>query len=232
MGAVTQGEERFDRWWNTAGDWVEAPNVRRGGESGVQRLQLPDGTLAYVKRQVGHLYRSLRHPLGRPTALRERDALIAFRELGIQVPELLFCDAQHAQGGWRALLVSAALEGYQDLDHWYAEGGGKALSEAEHERFLATLGEVLARMHRHRWQHGCLYPKHIFVAERAGPQGKEFSVALLDLEKCRQRLGIDTAARRDMLQLRRHSSWSAAQWRTLLYVYQQALGRKIRGLEP
>ncbi len=45
MGAVTQGEERFDRWWNTAGDWVEAPNVRRGGESGVQRLQLPDGTL-------------------------------------------------------------------------------------------------------------------------------------------------------------------------------------------
>ena len=72
MGAVTQGEERFDRWWNTAGDWVEAPNVRRGGESGVQRLQLPDGTLAYVKRQVGHLYRSLRHPLGRPTALRER----------------------------------------------------------------------------------------------------------------------------------------------------------------
>ncbi|APQ13456.1 lipopolysaccharide kinase InaA family protein [Pseudomonas rhizoryzae] len=231
MGAMTQGDKGFDRWWNTAGDWVEAPNVRRGGESGVQRLRLPDGTLAYVKRQVGHLYRSLRHPLGRPTALRERDALLAFRELGIQVPDLLFCDARQAEGGWRALLVSAALEGYQDLDHWYAEGGGSQLSEAEHERFLATLAGVLARMHRHRWQHGCLYPKHIFVAERQGTEGKEFDVALLDLEKCRQRISLDTAARRDMLQLRRHSSWNAAQWRTLIYVYQHALGRKIRGLE-
>ena len=32
----------FQRWWNTQGEWVEEPNQRRAGESGVQRIRLRD----------------------------------------------------------------------------------------------------------------------------------------------------------------------------------------------
>ena len=70
-------EDRFDYFWSQRGEWVEEPNVRRGGESGVQRIHASGGQLLYAKRQVGHFYRSLRYPFGRPTVLRERDALLA-----------------------------------------------------------------------------------------------------------------------------------------------------------
>ena len=44
----------FDYWWERQGRWVEPPNLRRGGESGVQVLQQSDPTqpLLYCKRQV------------------------------------------------------------------------------------------------------------------------------------------------------------------------------------
>ena len=31
-------EDRFEFYWNQKGEWVEEPNQRRGGESGVQRI--------------------------------------------------------------------------------------------------------------------------------------------------------------------------------------------------
>ena len=66
-------QQAFQHWWQKNGDWVEEPNVRRGGESGVQRLLDQSGVL-YAKKQVGHIYRSLLYPQGRPTVLRERRA--------------------------------------------------------------------------------------------------------------------------------------------------------------
>jgi len=67
----TATENRFEFYWQQQGEWVEEPNQRRGGESGVQRIHEANGRLLYVKRQVGHTYRSWRYPLGRPTVLRE-----------------------------------------------------------------------------------------------------------------------------------------------------------------
>ena len=74
----------FDRWWHSPGEWVEPANQRRGGESGVCLLQHWDTNRPrlYCKRQSGHLYRSLRHPLGRPTILRE---LQAYRALALSL---------------------------------------------------------------------------------------------------------------------------------------------------
>jgi len=34
------GPSGFDHYWGTKGEWVEEPNRRRGGESGVQRVFL------------------------------------------------------------------------------------------------------------------------------------------------------------------------------------------------
>ncbi|HEY6611679.1 MAG TPA: lipopolysaccharide kinase InaA family protein, partial [Pseudomonas sp.] len=67
-------EQAFDRWLAEPGEWVEAPNERRGGMSGVQRVRSGDGRLLYRKQQVDHGYRDWRHPLGEPTVLREERA--------------------------------------------------------------------------------------------------------------------------------------------------------------
>ncbi|MGL4316498.1 MAG: lipopolysaccharide kinase InaA family protein [Pseudomonas sp.] len=218
---------QFEQWWRLQGEWVEAPNQRRGGESGVQRLRGDNGKLLYIKRQVGHLYRDWRHPFGRPTVLRERDALLGLSRLGVGVPQLVYCAADYsASTGWRALLVSEALDGFQDIVSWYDQDGREQCTAAEHERLLQCIGATLARMHRGRWQHGCLYPKHVFVrVSEAGPE-----VALLDLEKCRRRLSRQQAARHDLRQLRRHSSWNDAEWQQLIYGYEQVFGGTIKGL--
>lgn len=227
FGPVSKMTGQFEQWWQRQGEWVEAPNQRRGGESGVQRLREADGSLLYAKRQVGHLYRDLLHPFGRPTVLRERDALLGLSRLGVRVPQLVYCDVRHsAEQGWRGLLVTKALDGFVDIDSWYAQGGLEQCGEPLHQQLLQQIGAMLARMNQGRWQHGCLYSKHVFV--KVDAQGVE--VALLDLEKSRQRLSRQQAARHDLRQLKRHSSWNDAQWQQLIYGYQQVFGGTIKGL--
>ena len=222
-----QDVDRFEHFWNQRGEWVEEPNERRGGQSGVQRIVSAHGRLLYAKRQIGHLYRSWLYPFGRPTVMRERDALNGLRMLDVGVPELVFCGAQQDQHHqWQGLLVTAALEGYVDIEQWYAAGERERHGEEVHERLLKQLAGNLARMHNGRWQHGCLYAKHIFVRV----VDEQVDVALLDLEKARQRLNRTRAARHDMQQLRRHSSWSGADWQKLSYFYEAAFGSAIKGL--
>ncbi|AZD62651.1 InaA protein [Pseudomonas chlororaphis subsp. aurantiaca] len=226
-GMEVAAADRFDYFWNQQGEWVEEPNQRRGGESGVQRLPGTDGRVLYAKRQVGHIYRSWLHPFGRPTVLREQDALKGLSQLNVEVPHLVFCGAQRdSQGQWRALLVTEALDGFVEIDHWYAAGERERHGEALHERVLKELAATLARMHRGRWQHGCLYSKHVFVRVMGEGEAAKVDIALLDFEKCRQRLTAKRAAAHDMKQLRRHSSWSTTDWDKLNYF----IGRRLAAL--
>ncbi|QPL30697.1 lipopolysaccharide kinase InaA family protein [Pseudomonas fragi] len=229
--APSATDDPFEFYWNQQGEWVEEPNQRRGGESGVQRIHDADGRLLYVKRQVGHTYRSWRYPLGRPTVLREQDALLALSRLAVGVPELVYCGAQQAPDKqWRALLVTVGLEGFVEIDNWYAAGERERHGEAVHDRVLEAIGQTLARMHLGRWQHGCLYAKHVFVRVTGQGVGAVIDVALLDLEKSRQRLTAQKAASHDLKQLRRHSSWSATEWDRLIYFYKTVFGSAIKGL--
>lgn len=218
---------QFDLWWQRQGEWVEAPNRRRGGESGVQRLQHVSAELLYAKRQVNHLYRSLVHPFGRPTVLRERKAMLGLSKLGVRVPRLVYCGVHYQAGeGWRAILISEALHGFDDIASWYGQGGRERISAAQHDQLLQQIGAMLARMHLGRWQHGCLYAKHVFVRV----QGDALDVALLDLEKSRRRLTRKGAALHDMRQLRRHSPWTDAEWKQILCGYQQVFGGRFKAL--
>ncbi|MDO7901775.1 lipopolysaccharide kinase InaA family protein [Pseudomonas sp. K1(2024)] len=231
MATVRDQTSRFDYYWQQQGEWVEAPNQRRGGESGVQRLDDGSGHLLYAKRQVGHIYRSLLHPFGRPTVLRELDALTSFEQLGVRVPRIVFAGAERdADQQWRALLVSEALDGFVDLDTWHAEGARERYPQVLHERMLEELAANLARMHLGHWQHGCLYGKHVFVKVIGEDDQMRAEVALLDLEKCRRRISCQRAAYNDLRQLRRHSSLNSAEFETLLYFYQSAFGSAVKGL--
>lgn len=225
-------KDRFAYFWNTKGDWVEEPNVRRGGESGVQRVVSENGRLLYVKRQVGHIYRSWLHPFGRPTVLRERDALEGLRQLNVNVPRMVFCGAERDEKKeWRALLVTASLDGFDEFENWLKAGGRELHGEGVYEQMLKELAINLARMHKGRWQHSCIYIKHVFVRVVGEGSNARPEVALLDLEKCRRRLTAYGAAQHDMKQLRRHSSFQPADWKKLVYFYETAFGSSIKGLD-
>lgn len=224
--------DRFNYFWSQRGEWVEEPNVRRGGESGVQRVFTENGRLIYIKRQTGHIYRSWLHPFGRPTVLRERDALEGLRQLQVSVPKMIFSGAQRDEKNeWQALLVTASLDGFEEIEKWYEAGGRERHGEVVHDQILAELAQNLARMHLGRWQHSCLYIKHVFVRVVGEGETARGEVALLDLEKCRRRWTAYGAAQHDIKQLRRHSSFKPADWQKFIYLYEAAFGSAIKGLD-
>lgn len=209
----------FDRWWHSPGEWVEPANQRRGGESGVCLLQHWDTSrpLLYCKRQSGHLYHSLRHPLGRPTILRELQAYRALARLGVRTPNIVYCAARKQSGQWQALLVTEALQGFVSLEQWYQEPHAPLLNQ----RMLQRLAVTLARLHLGGWQHGCCYAKHLFIKLRGDG---DVDIALLDLEKSRRRWRTSSAARRDLGQLERHrGAMPEADMGYLRQAYQHAL---------
>ncbi|MFZ2318632.1 MAG: lipopolysaccharide kinase InaA family protein [Pseudomonas sp.] len=219
-------QDAFDQWLALPGEWVEPPNIRRGGESGVKRVLTSSGGVLYCKQQVAHTYYSLRYPLGYPTAMRERDVLQACMALKVTVPKVVYAHCRKVAGVWQALLITEALEGFSSLEECYARGDEQSWGEALHQRVLQELGACIARFNRGRWQHGCLRMKHIFVRV----QGEDVEVALLDLEKSRQRFTVGQAARHDIEQLKRRSSWSASQWQAFIYGYEAAFGSAFKGL--
>jgi hypothetical protein len=212
--------EAFSHWLEVHGDWVEEPNVRRGGVSGVKRIYSDKGQMLYRKQQNGHTFRSLRHPFGYPTVMREREALLACSALGVAVPALIFAACRKAQGQWQALLVTEALDGYKSLEDCYAERHDLAWGEVLHLEIVQEFGRVLGRLNRGRWQHGCLRLKHVFVRVC----GNKPEVALLDLEKSRRRFLASQAARHDLRQVQNRLLMSEPQWRSFIEGYRSTYG--------
>ncbi|WP_439886221.1 lipopolysaccharide kinase InaA family protein [Pseudomonas sp. MBLB4123] len=225
----------FERWWRSSGAWVEPANQRRGGESGVQLLQPrdPGRPLLYCKRQSGHTYRSLLHPLGRPTVLRELRAYRAFARLGVRVPRLVYGAARQHEGRWQALLVTEALPGFVSLEQWYA-APARGQDNPPTTAMLEQLAAMLARLHLAGWQHGCCYPKHLFV--KVTPQADsapQIETAMLDLEKSRRRWRNRDASRHDWRQLWRHRGQiPEADLVYLQQVYARALATPSGALQP
>ncbi|SCW35352.1 MULTISPECIES: lipopolysaccharide kinase InaA family protein [unclassified Pseudomonas] len=205
----------MDLWLQMPGTWVEAPNLRRGGESGVQRVSTSEHQLYYRKQQVEHLYYDWRHPFGYPTAMREYNALLQARKLGVRVPRVVYAGCRKQNKRWLALLVTEALHGYTSLEDCYAQGEHERWGEPLHCEILRRYGSSLARLNAGRWQHGCLYLKHVFIrVDRRG-----IDIALIDMEKARQRISAKRAARHDLRQVKRRSSWTESQWQAFLQGY-------------
>lgn len=208
----------FAYWWDVQGEWVEEPNERREGSSGVQFVAAaePGQASLYIKRQINHCYRSLRHPLGRPTVFREEQAIRAFNQLRVRTPKLIYCDAQKLPDHWRALMVTEELEGFISLDEWYEE---HADTEAAcTPRLLQDIAQMLVTIHQAGWQHSCCYGKHIFV--KTDIDSGQAEVAMLDLEKVRRRWPAPSAALHDLNQLSRHKGQMPPEdWQALLQAY-------------
>lgn len=208
----------FDHLETVPENWIEAPNFRRGGTSGVIKTRI-DNNDVYIKKQNGHIYRSFRHPCGQPTALREQEAILAMQKLGVRVPDILHCESRRINGRLRTYLVTRALEGYEPLDSFFLHRY-QALPADKQQQLIKELAEMLAKIHRCKWQHTALYPKHIFIRT----EGEHFEFALIDLEKMRRRLTVKQASKHDLEQFSRHQpAWGEKGWATFLASYEQAL---------
>lgn len=209
-------ERDFDFWWNVDGEWVEEPNRRRSGWSGMMRVRL-DGRMFYVKRQLNHRCRTLSHPLGWPTASREWHYLNRLARIGVAAPTPVFHAVRASPDGDEAVLVTEELIGFVDLAGW------GALESPRRRRLAQAVGGMLGRLHRAHLQHSSLYDKHVM----ARGEGDGFAVALIDLEKMRPRLLARWgAARRDLDQLhRRQALFDDDDWAALLATHEEAFSR-------
>lgn len=216
--------DAFEKLWKVdSRAWFEPPNYARGGWSGVTRqmLTLPDGsqTGIFVKRQENHVYRSWRH-FFRASATLEREFrnCLRFRELGIPSMEPLYYAERRVNGKLQAILITRELEEYRSLDS--AEFRPiRQLPAPERNRLITSLAGIVRQMHAHRFQHTCLYPKHLFVKKH--PDGT-LDARFIDLEKTRRLPFLGMIARRDLDSLRRHAEgWSRTDRLRFFLAYRQ-----------
>lgn len=203
-----QGLDSFDALWDLQAEWFEPPNQRRGGWSGVVRIELtgPDDRRCglFLKRQENHTRRSLLHPIaGEPTFGAEMQNILHCQRAGVPVLDPVFYAQRRVHGKWRAILMSEELAGYHPLTDYMAawRDSGWAAHRSLRQALIPELASVVARLHRARLVHNALHPKHVFVrfSDQLNPQ-----VRLIDLEKMRQtwsskramRLDLDTFNRR------------------------------------
>jgi hypothetical protein len=216
----------FDAWWRLDMPTVEPGNERRGGWSAVVRhtLRAPDGAPlgVYVKRQQDHVYRSWRHPWrGRLTGEREMRVLRQCRALGISTAQPVLYAQRRADGHVQGVLVTRELAGYRALADlvldWQRAGPPP---RRQRRRLLQAIATQVRALHDARIEHNCLYPKHLMIslAWLAGDGGP--AVALIDLEKCKQRWRRLTCTLRDLDSLNRRSvGWSRTDRRRFLGWY-------------
>lgn len=203
----------FDALWNLQLDAVDEPNTSRGGWSTVFRMDLEDQGF-YLKRQSNYLTRTLHSPLGEPSFAREFRNIQRYQQLGIPALEAVFFGERKVAGERRAILMTRALDGWNDLDslleHW------PQLTHGQQQAILRTCGQLARQLHAARQVHGCFYPKHIFLQA----DGEGYRAQLIDLEKTRPLL----LGQRDRVKdieplLRRAQAWNADDVRTLLAAY-------------
>ena len=221
---AANGLGSFDQLWPVAENaWFEPPNHARGGWSGVTRqvVTLPDGSQAgiFVKRQENHAYLSWRH-FFRPTPTLEREFrnCMKFSALGIPSMEPIFYGERRVAGKLRAILVTRELEGYKSLEHADFRPL-RQVGREERQALITSLAHIVRVLHAYRFQHTCLYPKHLFV--KKNPDGS-LDARFIDLEKTRRLPFEGWAARRDLDSLRRHAKgWNRTDRMRFYLAYRQ-----------
>lgn len=168
----------FTALWDLELDAVDEPNTERGGWSSVAQLILGEQTF-YLKRQINHMTRSLQKPFGEPTFAREMRNIQRYQQLEIPALRAAFFAQRKVAGQQRAILMTHALDGWQDLDHWQQQW--PELSSEQQQGILQACAKLAKNLHQAGQIHGCFYPKHIFLQEQAAG----FTAQLIDLEKTR-----------------------------------------------
>lgn len=207
------GLDSFEALWARQLDAVDEPNTSGGGWSSVFRLEL-EGQGYYLKRQSNYLTRTWSHPFGEPSFSREFRNISRYRELGIPALQAVFYGQRKVDGEVRAILLTRALDGWDDLDSLLHRW--PALTVEQRCAILQACGQLARRLHGMRQVHGCFYPKHIFLQAIANG----YQARLIDLEKTRPLLFGQRDRVKDLEPLlRRARAWNDNDVRELLSAY-------------
>jgi hypothetical protein len=205
--ARAHGLDSFESIWALDIGWFEEPNQRRGGWSGVSRheLKLPDGRLEgiFIKRQQNHTTRSWWHPFeGILTFRREFDNLQKLKKFDVPTLDVLYYAERVVDGDRRAILISRELSGYISFEECVADWvqNGWPDKAAWHD-LIQRLAAIARHMHQHRMQQNCFLPKHVFLGEVDGKP----DLRLIDFEKAKRRLTVESAMVRDLDTFNRRS---------------------------
>ncbi len=220
----------FRELWEIKSDFIEDPNYRRGGWSGIilHEIKLQNGQplKIVIKRQENHTFRSLLHPLrGAPTLFREYKNICRLEKYGIPTLEPLYYGERRAGRNIQAVLVIRFFEEYRNLDEVLKETGENEVPGLN--SIIDSVAEMTAQVHSRRLQHSCLYGKHIFVkTEKEVPP----DIRLIDLEKMHYGLSRFSVAVHDLSALFRHSQWPGDNiWNLFIKSYLSKAGLGIKG---
>jgi len=201
--------DTHEKIWALEAEWFEEPNQRRGGWSGVSRieLKLPLGGVVgvFLKRQEDHVTRTVSHPFkGVATFAREYEVITAFQSHQVPSLDLVFFEQWKESGHKRAVIMTEELAGYSPLSSVEYQQGGDVFSNDVSKKALFTqLAALMHIMHKHNFQHNCFYPKHVFVRQLSK---SEFDLRVIDLEKVKKLFCKKAAKFRDLSTLLRHAN--------------------------
>jgi tRNA A-37 threonylcarbamoyl transferase component Bud32 len=193
------GYSEFEDYWRSPRDFVEPMNVRRNGWSAVSVVSVPDTQghehRFFLKRQENQLRYSWRHPTGALTYQYEVEAFQQADSFHLPTAELISYGFRKNGATRRGIVVTReialpALSDFQD-----AAVDWTALLPA-----LRNAGQQLLRLHLSDWQHGALYPSHIFIDPSNG------RIRLIDFERARRACAC-TAAEADLSQFLKRAHW-------------------------
>ncbi len=202
--------DSFNTIWDLKTAWFEEPNIRRGGWSGVVKIDLdaPQGNVGvFIKRQENHLTKSLLHPIrGRPTFEREFRNILRLRKNNIPTLEPVYFAKRNRKGDYQAILITKELAGYTPLEsERFLTTGDLIKGRGHKDRLFKTVAEAIRAMHHHHYQHNCLFLKHLFIKS----DGDSWDVKIIDLEKLKKTIFKRSAVYRDLYTLSRHAEgWS------------------------
>lgn len=189
----------FEDYWDAPREFVEPINFRRNGWSAVTLLSVPDSNghecRFYLKRQENQLRYSWRHPLGALSYQFEVDAFHRAEEFQLPTAELVTYGFRKVGQANRGIVVTRelscfALSHFREMDVQWQE----LLTP------LRAAGLQLLQMHLSGWQHGALYPAHLFIDFDTG------MIRLIDLERAR-RAAPQKAASADLQQFLKRAEW-------------------------
>lgn len=209
----------FDSIWNAKVDWFEEPNERRGGWSGVGKLNLSDGERSYgifLKRQQNHQRYTLRHPFfGQPTFASEFEMIEYLAKQNVPSLKPVAFGTRASPDGQQAILMTEELFGFESLEV-ATELLFKAArpSVSDQNSLIMQVASTVSKLHKSGVQHRSLYPKHLFV-DKVGLK----PVVVIDLEKSRIKLFSLVRTVYDLASLNRHARhWTRTR---RLYFYLQ-----------
>lgn len=203
----------FDDLWNRDEKWFEPRNIGKSESSwsGVVRIDTA-GKSFFLKRQENYFTLSPRYPFKISVVEDEYENIATFTDLEVPSLEVVACKVRLKDGKRQALIMTAALDGYVDLDAFSLGLPRSGLSVTAKRRVLKNLAQLIRLTHSKGLFHGNLYPNHLFIDQNmlSGPLTSDsIPCRFIDMERAGKAFPRKRKQLRDIETLdRRTPNWS------------------------